>query len=94
MLPTLKGQDLVLIRYGATVRDNDLVVARFADGTLAIKRAAQRRTTPSGQAGWWLLSDNERSGIDSRHRGAVPDSAVLARVICRLWPCWRRRPSR
>jgi hypothetical protein len=60
------------------------VVARFADGTLAVKRVAGRRT-----AGWWLLSDNPDQGVDSRHRGPVRD--VLAVAVGRAWPRPRRR---
>jgi hypothetical protein len=65
-------------------------VARFADGTLAVKRAAERRETRTGEPGWWLLSDNPDEGVDSRHRGAVPDPAVLAVVRARCWPLRRR----
>jgi SOS-response transcriptional repressor LexA len=89
MLPTLRPGDRLLVRYGARVRPGRLVLARFADGTLAVKRAAERRTTSSGQPGWWLGSDNA-AGVDSRHRGPVPDVAVLAVVVGRVWP--RPRP--
>ena len=66
------------------------MVARFVDGTVAIKRAAERRRTRTNEPGWWLLSDNAAEGVDSRHRGAVPDSDVLAVPIARLWPHPRR----
>jgi SOS-response transcriptional repressor LexA len=62
----------------------DVVVARFGDGTLAVKRVAERRTT-----GWWLLSDNPEQGVDSRHRGPVAD--VMAVALGRAWPRPRRR---
>jgi hypothetical protein len=74
------------------VRPGRLVLARFADGTLTVKRAAERRTTSSGRPGWWLTSDNATAGVDSRHRGPVPDDDVLAVVLARLWP--RPRPWR
>jgi type IV secretory pathway protease TraF len=64
----------------------DVVVARFADGTLTVKRAAGRRTT-----GWWLLSDNAGAGVDSRHRGPVADEDVLGVVLARAWPHPARR---
>lgn len=86
MLPALRPGDRLLVRYGAVTQVGDLVVARFADGTIAVKRASEPRPTPSGQPGWWLLSDNLTVGIDSRHRGAVPQGDVLARVLGRLWP--------
>ena len=89
MRPTLRPGDRLLVRYGARVRPGRLVLARFADGTLTVKRAAERRTTSSGRPGWWLTSDNSVAGVDSRHRGPVPDADVLAVVLARLWP-WPR----
>ena len=86
MLPTLREGDLLLVRYGVAPRPGDLVVARFADGTVAVKRAVEERRTRSGAAGWWLLSDNPDEGVDSRHRGPVPEPAVLAVVRLRVWP--------
>ncbi|KRE95781.1 peptidase S24 [Nocardioides sp. Soil774] len=86
MLPTLREGDLLLVRHGAEVRPGALVVARFADGTLAVKRAVERRPTATGADGWWLLSDNPGEGVDSRHRGPVPDERVLGVVRLRVWP--------
>ena len=86
MLPTLREGDLLLVRHGAEVGPGDLVVARLIDGTLAVKRAVERRRTASGAEGWWLLSDNPDEGVDSRHRGPVPDDRVLAVVRLRVWP--------
>ncbi len=95
MLPTLREGDRVLVRYGARVRPGALVVARFPDGTLAVKRAHEQRRTASGAAGWWLLSDNLAEGVDSRHRGPVADDQVLGVVRLRVWPFPRmgRSPS-
>jgi phage repressor protein C with HTH and peptisase S24 domain len=86
MTPTLRDGDRLLVAYRREVRPGDLVLARLADGTLAVKRAAERRTTASGAPGWWLLSDNPDQGVDSRHRGPVADRDVLAVVRCRVWP--------
>ena len=86
MRPTLAPGDRLLVRHGAPVRPGAVVLARFADGTLAVKRAAERRTTASGRPGWWLLSDDPSVGVDSRHRGPVPDEDVLAVVLVRVWP--------
>jgi phage repressor protein C with HTH and peptisase S24 domain len=86
MLPTLRPRDLVLVRYAAPVRPGALVLARFADGTLAVKRAEGRRTSRSGGAAWWLLSDNPDNGVDSRHRGAVDEDRVRGVVLARIWP--------
>ena len=97
MLPTLAEGDRLLVRHRGRVRPGSLVVARFADGTLTVKRAVEERGTASGGAGWWLLSDNPAEGVDSRHRGAVPGDRVSAVVVGRLWPSPRlgrhlRRP--
>jgi len=78
MEPALREGDRLLVRWGAGPEPGQVVVARFADGTLAVKRAADRRTTRTGEAGWWLLSDNPDEGVDSRHRGVVPAAEVLA----------------
>ena len=86
MEPTLAAGDLLLVRYAAPVRPGALVLARFPDGTLAVKRAVERRTTRAGAAGWWLLSDNPDEGVDSRHRGPVAEEHVSAVVRARLWP--------
>ena len=86
MLPTLREGDRLLVRYGARPRPGDLVVARFADGTLTVKRAVEERHTRSGGIGWWLVSDNPGEGVDSRHRGPVAREQVLAVVRLRLWP--------
>ncbi|MBM7515523.1 nickel-type superoxide dismutase maturation protease [Nocardioides nitrophenolicus] len=81
MRPTLRPGERLLVSYGARVRPGRIVVARFADGTLAVKRVAERRGS-----GWWLLSDNPDAGVDSRHRGAVPDADVAGVVRGRVWP--------
>ncbi len=86
MLPTLREGDVLLVRHGARVRPGDLVVARFPDGTLAVKRAVDQRRTASGRPGWWLVSDNPDEGVDSRHRGPVAEEAVLGVVRLRVWP--------
>jgi hypothetical protein len=94
MLPTLGEGDRLLVRYDAALRPGVLVLARFADGTLAVKRAAERRTTGEGAPAWWLTSDNPDEGVDSRHRGAVPEPDVVAVVWARVWPLTVFRPTR
>jgi SOS-response transcriptional repressor LexA len=91
MRPTLDPGDRLLVRYAARVAAGRLVLARFADGTMVVKRAAERRTTRTGDPGWWLLSDNPEEGVDSRHRGVVADADVVAVVLARVWPRPRRR---
>ena len=90
MAPTLAAGDRLVVRYAAPVRAGGLVLARFADGTLVVKRAVERRTTRTGDPAWWLLSDDPSVGVDSRHRGPVADQDVVAAVLLRLWPRPRR----
>ncbi len=90
MRPTLVPGDRVLLGYRRTPRPGDVVVARLPGGVLAIKRAARRRTTELGEPGWWLLSDNAGEGSDSRQYGAVADDEVVAVVVRRIWPLYRR----
>jgi len=86
MLPALRPGDRLLVSYRKPASAGDLVVARLADGTVAVKRAVERRTTASGRPGWWLLSDNPDEGVDSRHRGPVPEEDVIAVTVARVWP--------
>ena len=81
MLPTLRPGDLLWVSYRRRPAIGDIVVARFVDGTVAVKRAERREAEK-----WWLTSDNADEGIDSRHRGAVPDADILAVVLGRVWP--------
>ena len=90
MEPTLGDGDRLLVSYRRAVRPGDLVVARLADGTVAVKRATERRTTRDGSPAWWLLSDNPDEGVDSRHRGPVAEADVIAVTVARIWPRPRR----
>jgi phage repressor protein C with HTH and peptisase S24 domain len=90
MTPTLADGDRLLVSYRRAVAPGDLVVARLADGTVAVKRATERRTTSDGSPAWWLLSDNPDEGVDSRHRGPVADDDVIAVTLARIWPRPRR----
>jgi hypothetical protein len=91
MRPGLAPGDRLLVRYGARVRPGSVVLARFADGTLAVKRAVERRVTRTGAPAWWLLSDNPAAGVDSRHRGPVAEPDVVAVALLRVWPRPRLR---
>ena len=81
MRPLLRPRDRLLVSYRRRPRAGDVVVARFADGTTVVKRAAERRTS-----GWWLLSDDPAVGVDSRHRGPVSELDVLGVARVRVWP--------
>ena len=85
MLPTLREGDRLLVRYGGPVRPGRVVVARFADGTLTVKRAVEEREGRDGRLAWWLLGDNP-AGVDSRHRGPVSANDVMAVALARVWP--------
>lgn len=90
MAPGLAPGDRLLVSYRRRVRPGDVVVAVLADGTLVVKRAVERRTTATGAPGWWLLSDDPAVGVDSRHRGPVPDARVHGVALARVWPRPRR----
>ena len=90
MEPTLSAGDRLVVSYGRPVREGDLVVARFADGTITVKRAESRRPTRTGAPAWWLTSDNPAEGVDSRHRGPVAEQDVIAVTVARIWPRPRR----
>lgn len=83
MLPTLDDGEWWVAVRGARVRPGDLVVVeRLGDAPgLAVKRAVRRE--PSG---WWLEGDNHGVSRDSRDFGAVPDAAIVGRLM------WRYRP--
>ncbi len=90
MAPAMRPGDCLLVRLGAKARVSDVVVARHpsVDGLLLVKRVARR-----DDSGWWLLSDNAEAGLDdSRAFGAVPDDAIVGRVLFRYYP-WRHRGS-
>ena len=86
MRPALRPGDRLLVAYGRRPSPGSVVVARFPDGAVVVKRAIQRRTTRTGSPGWWLLSDNPDAGVDSRHRGVIADDDILAVVLARVWP--------
>ncbi|RJL25228.1 S26 family signal peptidase [Bailinhaonella thermotolerans] len=84
MRPGLRPGDQLLVRRDARVRDGDVVVARSPeDGRLIVKRVTHRE-----DGGWWLESDNQDASgrRDSWDFGAVPESAVVGKVVWRYWP--------
>ncbi|MGA8256525.1 MAG: S26 family signal peptidase [Nocardioides sp.] len=85
MSPTLRPGDRVLLSYRREAQVGDVVLARFADGTVVVKRVGERLSS-----GWWLVSDAPAIGVDSRHRGPVPDADLLAVARVRIWPRPRR----
>jgi SOS-response transcriptional repressor LexA len=86
MEPTLRDGDRLLVRYGGRVRPRKLVVVRLPDRPISVKRAERRV-----DGGWWVARDNPREGVDSWTVGAVADADVVAVVVARVWPLYRRR---
>ena len=85
MEPTLYDGDRLLLVHGVFPTIGRMAVVRLPDGVVAVKRVVRREP-----AGWWVERDNPAAGVDSWTVGALPDDAVLARVLCRLWPPRRR----
>ena len=88
MEPTLYDGDRLLLVHGARPRLGRMAVVRLPDGVVAVKRVT--RLEPDG---WWVERDNPAVGVDSWTVGALRDDAVLARVLCRVWPLRRRVPN-
>jgi hypothetical protein len=88
MEPTLYDGDRLLLVHGARPRIGRMAVVRLPDGVVAVKRVTRREPD-----GWWVERDNPVVGVDSWTVGALADDAVLARVLCRVWPLGRRVPN-
>lgn len=78
MVPTLYDGDIVVVRHGVQVRRGDVVLARFR--SMPDRFVLKRAERPDGD-GWWLRSDNDAAGGDSRSHGVAD---VHARVVLRL----------
>jgi len=89
MEPTFVEGDRLLLLHGARPRVGRPAVVRLPDGVVAVKRVVRREP-----GGWWVERDNPRDGTDSWTVGAIPDDAVLAVVVGRVWPLRRRRAAR
>jgi nickel-type superoxide dismutase maturation protease len=85
MAPHLKHGDWVIVRCQVRPRVGDVALVRLPDGGLAVKRLIRRV-----RDGWWVEGDNAYASTDSRQFGAIPEDAVLGRVIFRYWPLRRR----
>lgn len=96
MEPALHDGDRLLVRWdrGAVqaARPGAVAVVRLpGDRPLAVKRLAFREAD-----GWWVERDNPREGVDSWQVGVIPEDAVLAIALLRIWPTPGRitRPQR
>ena len=85
MEPTLRDGDHLLVHWRGRPRPGRLVVVRWPDRPLSVKRA-----TVLGDDGWWVERDNPADGVDSWQVGAVASEDVLGTVLVRLWPLRRR----
>jgi phage repressor protein C with HTH and peptisase S24 domain len=83
MVPTLAPGERLLVRYGASFGEGDIVLVQRAD-RVEVKRVVQVSTD-----GVHLAGDNAAVSTDSRHYGPVSTSAVIARVV-RALPYWLR----
>jgi SOS-response transcriptional repressor LexA len=88
MVPTLAEGDRLLVRYGGRPEPGDVVVARFPDGVVAVKRVLADEPHFSGDEAWLLGSDNATAA--GARRAPVRKDAVLGIVVARVWP----RPGR
>jgi nickel-type superoxide dismutase maturation protease len=90
MSPTLTDRDIVVCRRvtGRDVAPGAVVVLERPDrpGLLVVKRASHR----DERGGWWVEGDDGAHSHDSWVFGPVPDAAVRAMVMVRLWPRPRR----
>lgn len=82
MSPTLEdGQALLVISSAIlSVRPGKIVAFR-RNGDLFIKRALNREGD-----GWFVVGDNPSRSTDSRRFGPVPETAIRAVALCRLFP--------
>ncbi|WP_281199302.1 S24 family peptidase [Lentzea jiangxiensis] len=86
MVPALRNDDIVLVRWGAKPHPNDIVLVRWDSrpGQLSIKRASHEV-----DGGWHVVGDNPFASTDSEHLGPAK---VLGVVKARLWPRPTLRP--
>lgn len=77
MRPALRsGKMIVATGLFGSVRVNDVVVIRH-QGLEKIKRVES-----ISDEGVWVVGDNLAESKDSRHFGPVPQSAIIARILC------------
>ena len=89
MEPTYAAGDVLLV-VPARPRPGLAVVALPPDRHGGPRPPAVKRIgrAPGEPDRWWVDSDNP-AGVTSFDVGTLPDSAVLARVLTRVWPVYR-----
>lgn len=77
MMPTLLPGDWLLVRHGARIRPDAIVLATFRSrpDLVVVKRAVAEQ-----DGGWLLASDNPAQGSDSRQYGVADVLATAVRV--------------
>ena len=89
MLPTYRDGDVLLVLRGRAPRLGRAHVVHLPPEPggrprpLSVKRVTGR--DPDDPARWWLDCDNPAEGVTSFDVGSVPDSAVEAVVLGRVW---------
>jgi phage repressor protein C with HTH and peptisase S24 domain len=85
MVPALRDEDIVLVRWGVMPKAGQVVLVKWAGrpGQLSIKRASH-----PVDGGWHVVGDNPYASTDSEQLGPAE---VLGVVKARLWPRPRLR---
>jgi phage repressor protein C with HTH and peptisase S24 domain len=80
MVPALRDEDVVLVRWGVQPKPGQVVLVSWASrpGQLSVKRASHEV-----DGGWHVVGDNPFASTDSEHLGPAQ---VLGVVKARLWP--------
>ena len=80
MVPALRDEDIVLVRWGVRPKPGQVVLVTWASrpGQLSVKRASHEV-----DGGWHVVGDNPYASTDSEHLGPAE---VLGVVKARLWP--------
>ena len=86
MVPALRNDDIVLVRWGVTPRPGQIALVRWASrpDQLSVKRVSHQV-----DGGWHVVGDNPFASTDSEHLGPAE---VLGVVRARLWPRPTFRP--
>lgn len=84
VIATSNGNDGTKVCKRVIALPNDVVVVTRGDGS-----PQQICFIPKGHV--WLQGDNACNSCDSRHYGPVPESQIMGRVLCRIWPLWSFR---
>ena len=87
MSPTLRNQEHWLGLVGGKVRPGN-VIAFYEPGRPNF--LATKRISHATADGWWVVADNPVGAVASDQFGAVPFDAVVARLLFRTRPLFRR----